>query len=130
MTPLSEILRTLSQQLSAGQELDALTSFSELLHPLPAGNLTKHDACIEDELLERDNHSWEYGEKKPSVLLTNVLPSQADLDTFVCYIFERRYGWSEGEDSNHRKSSKFIPTKHDVEHKVAINETLDEFLDW
>ena len=54
-----------------------------------------------------------------------VLVTQEYTNTFMFYLFDRRYGWTEG--GSHLTTSK---TSHDAQYKASINEILDDYIKW
>lgn len=73
-----------------------------------------------------------------------VFPGQRDLDQFTCYVFRRRYGWSEaatciGKDDGVGGYAEGLEStgvmtapqqKNQVILKSRLNELLDEFVRW
>ncbi len=60
----------------------------------------------------------------------DVIPKQLDLDLFVSYVFDRRFGWSEtevGAGSGVGRSEAGIT---DAAIKTKLNENLDKVLLW
>ena len=55
----------------------------------------------------------------------DVLITQEYTNTFMFYVFDRRYGWTEG--GSHLAASK---TSADAQYKPSINEILDEHIKW
>ncbi|XP_071494032.1 uncharacterized protein [Diadema antillarum] len=73
-----------------------------------------------------------------------LFPRQTELNHFICYVFRRRYGWSEAaasnpheqcprDLSNNREEAISLPIPHgenQVVHKNRLNEILDEMVKW
>ena len=67
--------------------------------------------------------------------ITSVIHDSEDLNKFVCYIFERRYGWSEAGKDGGRRVRKISSTgatldSSDGQLKAVINDLLDNFIRW
>ncbi|KAL5022616.1 hypothetical protein ScPMuIL_001771 [Solemya velum] len=73
------------------------------------------------------------GDPYPSIRLDDVAEDQVVLNKFTCYVFDRRYGWSEviGDRRVRRLSSTgaTVRTQNKCQ-KAEINDILDIFIRW
>ena len=123
----------------AEEEILALEKLRETL-------ILRHDETLKDE----DDCEKDWLRKGLSEVV-NPFPSkspescfflQEDLNNFTCYLFERRFGWSEcttnleeyssGEQGNFgsRRSSGSLRIQDNSKFKAKLNELLDEYLKW
>ena len=118
-----------SSQLKFGVALERLLSRAnpeqELsrLQDLQNVMITNYDSSedIEQNWLQNSGGSDYFCQKTPE----EVFEAQEHANDFVFYVFDRRYGWTEG--GSYLTTSK---SSHDARCKATMNELLDEYIKW
>ncbi|XP_014673094.1 PREDICTED: uncharacterized protein LOC106813471 [Priapulus caudatus] len=100
-----------------------------LLEALQSQLLPPPRESLEDDFLEQQ---WlaiasSNADDNPFVghSLVEFFSDAESLQTFTCYVFNRRYGWSEAGSPQRRRS---VPQKTKL--KTSLNELLDELIKW
>ncbi|XP_038070468.1 uncharacterized protein LOC119739556 isoform X2 [Patiria miniata] len=125
-----KVLEILRQATSCAEEVNALDQLKKTLSP-------KDDVFGEDDI----EHQWlslaahSLGDDDPlnpfpACTPDGVLSCQSDLERFTCYLFERRFSWSEAKKGNLGPLLGTISTERDAVLKSKLNNLLDEFLRW
>ena len=74
------------------------------------------------------------GNPYPSASLKTICPDQPTLDKLTCYVFERRFGWSETDTEDGRRvrhsSTGATMSAGTGKQKQVINSMLDCLLRW
>ncbi|XP_071784930.1 LOW QUALITY PROTEIN: uncharacterized protein [Asterias amurensis] len=112
-------LQMLHKACSPSEEINALQELSKSLTPTVTG-----EDDIERQWLSIAADNLGDGPCNPfPAYAPQDFFSKVDLERFTCYLFERRFSWSEA-----RKPA--ILTERDAELKSRLNFLLDEFLKW
>ena len=75
----------------------------------------------------------------PKVTPNQQFTQQDDLNQFICYVFMRRFGWSEGINGESVQEARSLASplqrgklamEKEAQHKAKLNELLDELIRW
>ena len=127
MKHIVETVESLQHSESPAQEWQTLVSLKQRLQPFTNVEQFPLDEIVEHDFLRGDHDKFDDDEDPfPSARITAVFQNSTSLNQFVCYIFNRRFGWSEsqvnrGSRHRHEENANF---------KAKINELLDQFLSW
>ena len=118
-----------SSQVKFGVALERLLSTAspeqELsrLQDLQSVMITNYDNAedIEQNWLQNSGGSDYFCQKTPE----DVLEAQEHANDFMFYVFDRRYGWTEG--GSYLTTSK---SSQEAYCKASMNEILDEYIKW
>ena len=93
------------------------------LQDLQCVMITNYDNAedIEHYWLQNSGGSDYFCQKTPE----DVLEVQEHANDFMFYVFDRRYGWTEG--GSYLTTSK---SSHEAHCKASMNEILDEYIKW
>ncbi|XP_064639855.1 uncharacterized protein LOC135495320 [Lineus longissimus] len=97
-----------------------------------------HIYQTDEEFLEDQFLSTTADDENPFPLknIHTLCPTQEELNRFTHYLFERRYGWSEGLQADGKKprirrlGSVVTSLGDEKTYKSSINEVLDDFIRW
>ena len=75
------------------------------------------------------------GNPFPKVTTDIICRSQDDLNRFTCYLFDRRYGWSETDKEDGKRvrrlsSTGFTMSAGTEKQKTILNALLDQYIKW
>ena len=124
MKHIVETVESLQHCTGPAQEWQTLVSLQQRLQPF--ANVEQFP--LDEEIVEHDFllGIHDDGNSFPSAKITTVFQNATSLNQFVCYVFNRRFGWSE---SQRIKSSRH-QNEENAKFKAKINELLDQFLAW
>ena len=128
---LPEILSTLFMTTSPATELESL----QLIHKQLWSLSKQTDKNISDFDI-KFLLSAQDGDPYPDVSINVLCKTQSLLNKFTCYLFERRFGWSESNQDNvgrrvRRMSCTGITLDaSDGQQKAFINDLIDSLLQW
>ena len=158
---ISDPLQTLRSSPSPSEEVIALEALQARLKPAKdRQNNAEPDeewlAMAADNLGDDDDD--DVMNPFPSTSPEQLLTSRGDLRLFTCYVFMRRFGWSEGINGesitgqesvasgahhhngslvnhhhhhhHHHQRGKMAMMEKEVQFKGRLNELLDEFIKW
>lgn len=132
-------LPTFENASCAEEEIIALQKLRESLSSID------DERSFDEDNFEKEQLQRGFSDAKnpfPTKSPENCVLVQEDLDAFTFYLFERRFGWSEGtinlddgcapaeEHLGRRGSTGFARTQDESKFKGRLNELLDEFLKW
>ncbi|XP_052231830.1 uncharacterized protein LOC127845146 isoform X2 [Dreissena polymorpha] len=124
---MAECIEKLGSKISLDDELLVLQELhSTLVQSTDCSALTEDGASIP---------LFGHGNPYPHRSLETVCKSQETLDKFTCYVFERRFGWSEtdtedGHRVRHLSSTGTTLSAGTSKQKSALNTMLDCLLKW
>ena len=124
MKHIVETVESLQHCTGPAQEWQTLVSLQQRLQPF--ANVEQFP--LDEEIVEHDFLIGSHDDENsfPSAKITTVFQNATSLNQFVCYVFNRRFGWSE---SQRIKSSRH-QNEENAKFKAKINELLDQFLAW
>ena len=128
---LPEILSTLFMTTSPATELESL----QLIHKQLWLLSSVHDKNVSDFDIKFFFPSQE-GNLYPDINIGILCKTQNLLNKFTCYLFERRFGWSESNQDNggrrvRRMSCTGITLEaSDGQQKAFINDLIDSLIQW
>ena len=127
MKHIVETVESLQHCESPTQEWQTLISLKQRLQPFTNVEQFPLDEEIVEHDFLRGIHDHSSDENPfPLARITTVFQTTTSLNQFVCYMFNRRFGWSESQvirGSRHQN-------EENVHFKAKINELLDQFLAW
>lgn len=128
---LPEFLSSLFSTSSPATELGSLKSIHKQLRCLSSAlDKSESDGDIKFLLSAQD------GSPYPDVNIRSLCKTQNLLNKFTCYLFERRFGWSESnQDHVGRRVRRLSCTgvtleASDGQQKAFINDLIDSLLQW
>ena len=124
MKHIVETVESLQHCTGPAQEWQTLVTLQQRLQPF--ANVEQFP--LDEEIVE---HNFLLGtladeNSLPSAKITAVFQSATSLNQFVCYVFNRRFGWSESQ----RIKSSRRQNEENSRFKTKINDLLDQFLAW
>lgn len=128
-------IHALSTAKTSEKERLILEELRQELLPLDTVPATESEEDVfEQEFLKYAKASFDDSNPFPTKSPTSLFTEENDLNRFTCYLFERRYGWSEvGKDGPRRvrrlSCGSVLPSDN-VHHKAIINDILGDFLKW
>ncbi|XP_060566590.1 uncharacterized protein LOC132725472 isoform X3 [Ruditapes philippinarum] len=131
---MSEFISQLTSAVSSDEEV-------LILQQLISSLSVKHNAGGSDTtltgLVDKGGTFDLFGEGNPYPLgtLENICPSQDCLDKFTCYLFDRRFGWSETDTEDGRRVRRMscsgaTKSAGNSKQKAALNTMLDSLIKW
>ncbi|XP_074644937.1 uncharacterized protein LOC141901529 [Tubulanus polymorphus] len=125
------------------EELDSLWDLRQMLKKaanisLSSVKVKSDNVSMEEAMLLRYN-SFESNENPfPDQFVSSLCLNQSDLNKFTSYLFQRRYGWSEGYKEvkqvrirrMNRINSVVATSIDEVKYKPPLNDVLDDFIKW
>lgn len=127
----NNLLHGLTKDLDIRAEISNLQAIKRSLTAEPT--LTKKPSTdLEQDFLtlSTDSIGAEFEDPFPSFKLDAVLHSQDELNDFTLYVLERRYGWSEVQNSKGQHHDQAIDHEQVGRLKSDLNELLDVFIHW
>ncbi|WAR11648.1 hypothetical protein MAR_025828 [Mya arenaria] len=129
---MAEYVAKLGSNISSEEEVLTLQQLHSALSAI------NHNSGSDHNLTGVAEHNIElFGEGNPyhTASVNDLCPSQAILDRFTCYVFERRFGWSEtdtedGRRVRHMSCSGATMSAGSSKQKSALNTMLDCLLKW
>ena len=118
-------------------EVKSLEDLKRVLMPFGCDGVHySNDDTLEQEFLDYAASSFDdddnpFPSQHPEILLS----SQETLNRFTCYLFERRFGWSEAKQEGtkvqvRRLGSVGQPSQEEAKYKDLLNGMLDDFIKW
>ncbi|XP_041455254.1 uncharacterized protein LOC121408020 isoform X2 [Lytechinus variegatus] len=145
----SENLRNLAVLRSATSIADEIRALEAIKSTLTQGQTDLRSSFdLEEEFLSFASKNLGdeevFDDPFPRTPPESIFPGQDDLDQLTCYVFRRRYGWSEAATSIGKDDRVGVPAgvlegsgvmtapqqKNQVILKNRLNELLDEFVRW
>ena len=126
-------LKVVYNAKSTQEELEALDALRNVL--LPEGETHDISLQVEDDI-EREwlcfaqlQDPSEDENPFPGCQLESIILTQIELDRFIFYLFERRFGWSECRNEL-KKAKRGLQAEAEARNKLHINDHLDALLRW
>ncbi|KAL4234093.1 hypothetical protein ACF0H5_005746 [Mactra antiquata] len=133
-TVMAELIEKLTTSESSDEEVFVIQKLHSLLSTASSG---QSDTSLSSKANDRDGSINLFGEGNPYPSSTpeSICPSQTQLDKFTCYLFDRRFGWSETDTEDGRRVRKLscsgaTMSAGSSKQKAVLNTMLDSLIKW
>ncbi|XP_072051956.1 uncharacterized protein [Amphiura filiformis] len=142
MESSSDLLQKLKLSANLSDEVVNLETLQLDLKP-SNHHQQRHDYDPDEEWLSMavenlgDDDDDEVVNPFPKMIPNQLFTHQDDLNQFTCYVFMRRFGWSEGINGETVQDERSVTLQKgklamekEAQCKARVNELLDEFIKW